>query len=1024
MTTLTVPHLALESSPLREQIRHATFRDIPVDQLRASYPLNKEQDLQARTDAARYIEIVRRSKSISADTLMQQYNLTKEEGVSLLCLAEALLRIPDNATRESLINDKLGGDRDWSALDATGVLANCATFGLLLVGRAIDLGANEAAGAFKKLVSHLGTKSARNALQMAMRFLGNQFVLGETIEKALSRGRRDDPDLLHSFDMLGEAALTWDDSTVYFDRYMQAIAAIGEHAAPLPEDGPGISIKLTAIEPRLEIFQFDRVKKRFQERLLQLAEAAAAKNIGLCIDAEEAHRLEIQLDSLSFLCQTLPNREWSGLGLAVQAYQKRSGDVVQWCADLAKTTGRRLMVRLVKGAYWDWEVKYAQEAGIEGFPVFTRKPMTDMNFLNSAKALFDASPHLYPCIATHNGGTAAQVAQIAGDRPFEFQRLFGMGEALHDALKKDGFRSRIYAPVGGHNHLLPYLVRRLLENGANSSFVNRARDQEINVNELAAPPVDQLNDSDASDHPAIQKAPAMYTDRTNSPGLALEDPIEIRHVLQQMRDVRWDVGNGQVVGHSPADTTDIVSRVSYLPESECQSRVDQLQQSRMDWSHAPAHERSTILLAAADLLVKRRATFLTVMAKEGGKTLIDAVSEHREAVDFLRYYASLAQTLAVPTTLPGPTGELNELSIAPRGVFACISPWNFPLAIFLGQVAAALSVGNAVIAKPAEETPLTAVLAIQLLHDAGVPKEALALALGDGRQGAALCASKSVSGVVFTGSSEVAQAIGRSLAARNGAILPFIAETGGLNFMIADSSALYEQVTRDAITGAFRSAGQRCSATRILAIQEDVASELIPMIQGAMEELTVGHPLDIATDVGPMISGDAASAMDAHLDSIASLGGSVLSQTTLPSGLPDGHYRPPTLVSLPTPTALKREVFAPVLHIVTFKRNDLPQLLHHINDLGYGLTLSLHTRIKATMRLVRAVCRTGNVYVNRNQIGAVVGTQPFGGEGLSGTGPKAGGPHYLHRFCTERTYTENLTASGGNPTLLALDDDG
>lgn len=980
------------------------------------------------------------------DAFMHEFDLSNSEGVVLMCLAEALLRIPDGATADKLIKDKIG-DADWSSHlgHSSSIFVNASTWALMLTGRVIKLdGTNQkqTSSLLKRLIAKSGEPVIRQAMVQAMRIMGRQFVLGRTIEEALQRGVASEArGYRYSFDMLGEAAHTATDADTYFRAYSHAIDVIGSASNGRGViAGPGISVKLSALHPRYQSTKRSRVLGELVERITDLSNRAAQAGIGLCIDAEEAARLEISLDVLEAVCAAPGLQDWQGLGLAVQAYQKRAFPLLDWLDDLGQRHKRRLMVRLVKGAYWDTEIKRAQVEGLEGYPVFTRKASTDVSYMACAKRLFQSPGSFYPQFATHNAHTAATVMELsAKSTDFEFQRLHGMGESLFDQLTHNDEKPipcRVYAPVGSHEDLLAYLVRRLLENGANSSFVNRIVDEKAPIDEIIADPIAQVANLTTKPHPGIPLPIDLYgEERRNSKGIDLFEPPTLERLVRDMEQASRDWRAVPVVGgalgggegrklFSPADRSIVVGSVVEATPDDVAKAVSVASAAAPDWDSLHASTRAASLDTAADLMEENSAELMSMCVYEAGKTIDDAVAEVREAVDFCRFYAHRARVdFAEPEFLLGPTGESNTISLHGRGVFAAISPWNFPLAIFMGQISAALAAGNTVIAKPAEQTPLIAARAVQILHQAGIPQDVLHFLPGDGPGvGAPLIADDRVSGVVFTGSVEVAQLINRTLAARSGPIVPLIAETGGQNAMIVDSTALPEQVIEDAVMSAFRSAGQRCSAMRIMFVQEDIAGPLIKMLAGAVEELRVGDPSNIETDVGPLIDGDALANLEAHarnMDRIATK----LCQATLSDECSAGTFFAPRAYKIDSLDMLEREVFGPVAHIITYGANKLDNVINAVNNSGYGLTLGIHTRVDASRRYIQERIRVGNAYVNRNMIGAVVGVQPFGGEGLSGTGPKAGGPRYLHRFATERTVSLNTTASGGNAALMSLSEE-
>ncbi len=989
------------------------------------------------------------------EAFMRQYDLGSEEGVLLMCVAEALLRIPDQDTADKLIRDKLG-DADWKKHmgESDSILVNASTWGLMLTGKLVqinDLTRADVSGAFKRLIGRVGEPVIRLAVRQAMKIMGHQFVMGRTIGEALTRSKKgDNAHYRYSFDMLGEGALTMKDAQRYLDAYRQAIHAIGKHFAAQRQQGggkdavfaaPSISIKLSALYPRYEHAKRARVMAELVPGVLELAQLAKSYGIGYTVDAEEADRLELSLDIIEATFSDPSLDGWEGYGLAVQAYQKRTPYTIDFLADLARRVGRRIPVRLVKGAYWDAEIKRAQVEGHPGYPVFTRKQNTDVSYLACAKRLFAHSDALYPMFATHNAQTIAAVRAIAGGRDYEHQKLHGMGDDLYaEVIPADrlGVPCRVYAPVGSHEDLLPYLVRRLLENGANSSFVNRITDEDVAIEDLIRDPVEAVSAFASIPHPKIPLPVDLLRsqnhNRKNSMGANLANDNDLRALADQLNTALkpWQaaplVPGAVIAGDAlavanPADHRQIVGHWKPADAATVEKALSNAAAAYPAWNRTPAASRATILEHAADLLEARMPEFMALCVKEAGKTLPDGVAEVREAVDFLRYYAGQARAqFGAPERLPGPTGESNELQLHGRGVFVCISPWNFPLAIFLGQVAAALAAGNSVIAKPAEQTNLVGHAAVKLLHEAGVPEAVVQFLPGDGATvGAALTRDPRVAGVAFTGSTETARAINRALAARDAAIGVLIAETGGQNAFIADSSSLPEAVVKDAISSAFISAGQRCSAARVLFVQDDIADKVMTMLAGAMAELKVGDPGLLSTDVGPVIDADALQILTDHAARMDREARAIAVAAT-DDATAHGSFFAPRAYELQSLTQLQREIFGPVLHVIRWKADQLDAVIDQINATGYGLTLGVHSRIDETIERIASRVAVGNVYVNRNQIGAVVGVQPFGGQGLSGTGPKAGGPHYLLRFATEKVVTVNTTAAGGNASLLTLGD--
>jgi RHH-type proline utilization regulon transcriptional repressor/proline dehydrogenase/delta 1-pyrroline-5-carboxylate dehydrogenase len=998
----------------------------------------RSRDAEARIDARarRLIEAIRARTGMlgGVEDFLHAYALSTKEGLALMVLAEALLRVPDAETADRLIEDKLQAG-DWARHDArsAGLLVSASAWTLGLTARVIHPGETPE-GIVESLIKRLGLPAVRVATRQAMRLLGSHFVLGQTIEEALARagGHRE---LLYSIDMLGEAARTGDDAGRYFGAYANAIAAIGKSAGneALPKR-PGISVKLSALHPRYEALSRGRVLKELTPKLLELARLAKSHEMNFTVDAEEADRLELSLDVIAAVLRDPSLRGWNGFGLAVQAYQKRAGAVIDWIAETAEALDRRLMVRLVKGAYWDTEIKRAQERGLADYPVFTRKAMTDLSYLDCVRKLLAARPRLYPQFATHNALTVACVVEdAAGTGGFEFQRLHGMGEALYESLLAElpDLTCRVYAPVGGYSDLLAYLVRRLLENGANSSFVSVAADPAVPIESILRRPQSWIADASHARHSHIPLPRDLFSPaRRNSAGVEFGERAAVEALLAEIRAAPPNVRatpliDGVVVaGRERALTSPIDGRSVGTVQEGDEAIVSSVLAAAVTafpvWNEKPVADRAAAIERAADLIEQHRGRLIALLQAEGGKTLDDCVSEVREAADYCRYYAGEARRALAPQPLPGPTGESNELRYRGRGVFVCISPWNFPLAIFTGQIASALAAGNCVVAKPAEQTPLIAYEAVKLMHLAGVPGTALHLVPGDGNIGAMLVADRRVAGVVFTGSTEVGRAINRALAAKDGPIPPLIAETGGINAMIVDATALPEQVTDDVITSAFRSAGQRCSALRLLCVQHDVCGRILDMIAGATRELKLGDPRDPATHVGPVIDTDAKDKLDRWITAAETRGAVLFRlQSNPPSG---GTYVPPAIIELDSARELKDEVFGPVLHVVRWRAGELDQLLDDIAANGTALTFGVHSRIGAVVARIIARLPHGNVYVNRNMIGAVVGSQPFGGSGLSGTGPKAGGPHYMNRFTREQVVTVNTAASGGNATLLSEDE--
>jgi RHH-type proline utilization regulon transcriptional repressor/proline dehydrogenase/delta 1-pyrroline-5-carboxylate dehydrogenase len=998
-------------SPLRQAITAATRRDerACVTSILPAATLPADLVEPVRATAELLITRLRASaKPGAVQSLVQEYALSSPEGVALMCLAEALLRIPDTATRDALIRDKIAqGDWRGHLGKDRPVFVNAASWGLLLTGKLV--GAEDEAGlgaSLTRLIARMGEPVIRRAVDAAMRMMGEQFVTGETIDEALKRAApREAKGFAFSYDMLGEAAMTAADADRYNAAYVEAIEAIGRASAGRGiHAGPGISIKLSALHPRYVRAQAGRVKAELLPRVKALCVLARGYDIGLNIDAEETDRLELSLDLLEALATDPDLAGWNGLGFVVQAYQKRCPFVIDWIVDLARRSGRRIMVRLVKGAYWDAEIKRAQVDGLADFPVYTQKVHTDLAYVACARKLLDARDVVFPQFATHNAQSLASVLHLAGPDfklgDYEFQCLHGMGEGLYDQVvgpDKLDRPCRVYAPVGTHETLLAYLVRRLLENGANSSFVNRINDPEVSIAELVTDPSAIVTASSdlGAPHPAVALPGKLFAERRNSAGLDLADETvlgALPAVLQASVGATWQAGvvqpdaaQGDAV-RNPADRRDVVGHVWSASAADARAAVSRALDAVAAWAQTPVAARAAMLERAATLLERQTMPLMGSIMREAGKTAANAVGEVREAVDFLRYYAVEARATLAHTR--------------PLGPVVCISPWNFPLAIFTGQIAAALVAGNPVLAKPAEETPLVAARMVAIFHEAGIPAEALQILVGDGAIGAALVEADGVAGVMFTGSTEVARIIQRTLAARTdaeGRSIPLIAETGGQNAMIVDSSALAEQVVADVVASAFDSAGQRCSALRVLFLQNDVADRTLAMLRGALAELAPGNPDRLSTDIGPVISAEARDTIEAHVAAMQAQGFPV-HRLPLPADCAEGTFVAPTIIELPGIDALGREVFGPILHVVRYQARDLQAVIAGINRTGYGLTFGLHTRLDETVARVTAAVEAGNLYVNRNTIGAVVGVQPFGGRGLSGTGPKAGGPLYLSRL--------------------------
>lgn len=1038
--------------PLRDAITRAYREDETrcIDSLLSNITLSDDALQRIQETAKQLVNEtrLRRKKQVGLDAFLHEYDLSSDEGIALMCMAEALLRIPDTETIDRLISDKIS-TADWQQHinQSDSMFVNAATWSLLLTGKVYAPTRNRNKSlnaALKRLFARMGSTLIRPMVLQGMKIIGKQFVMGRTIDEALERAKETEAQgYLYSYDMLGEAARTKADAENYFNSYQKAIDAIGHVSKHLnPMNGPGISIKLSALHPRYEFANREKVLEELVPRLLTLAEAAKSYNIGLTIDAEEADRLDLSLDVIEAVFCNPSLDGWEGFGLAVQSYQKRAFYVLDWLIDLAKRKQRRLMVRLIKGAYWDAEIKISQVMGFEGYPVFTRKNATDVSFIACAQKILANLDCFYPQFGTHNAYSVATILELAGkETSFEFQCLHGMGHPLYDQIVgKNHFNipCRIYAPVGSHKDLLGYLVRRLLENGANTSFINRIADENIPVENLVIHPTLRIANLTHKPHPHIPLPRNIYGDRLNSQGLDLSN-----HIIQQQLKSTMDKANMLVIESgpiingklitknaaqkksvlSPNDRNIVVGHVFKAESDDVTLALHHATSAKKQWANTPVEKRAVLLEKAAEIFEKKMPQLITLLCKEGGKHVNDCISEIRETIDYCRYYAKRARIDFTPQVLKGPTGEYDELSLHPRGVILCISPWNFPLAIFMGQIVAALAAGNAVIAKPAEQTPLIAAEGIRILLEAGIPPGVIQFLPGRGRIiGEQLIRDERIDGVMFTGSTETAKHIQQSLANRAGAIVPLIAETGGQNTMIVDSSALPEQVVQDVIQSAFNSAGQRCSALRVLFIQEDIATQVISMLQGAMAELVIGDPAFLVNDVGPVIDQDAYTMLEQHAKKMTDKA-KLIYEIKLPDNLPNGNYFAPRAFELKDLSLLQREVFGPILHVIRYKAHELDKVLDAIIKTGYGLTLGIHSRIDSTIEYITQHLPVGNMYVNRNMIGAVVGVQPFGGERLSGTGPKAGGPYYLPRLCVERALSINTTAAGGNATLVSLNEE-
>ena len=1012
-----------------DAIRNEIRANYLPDEAEALARLTKTADLSENDRMAisrRAADLVCAVRASSDPRLMEvflkAYGLSTKEGVALMCLAEALLRVPDTETMDDLIRDKIA-PHDWSAHSggSSSIFVNASTWGLMLTGKVLDEGEGGIEKTLRAMVRRLGEPVIRTAVAAAMREMGEQFVLGRTIAEALKRGRSmTSKGYLYSYDMLGEAARTEADALRYLKAYADAIASLkSSSVGPDIRRNPGISVKLSAIHPRYEVSQKETMLPVMAERLLSLALAAREARMGLNVDAEEADRLDLSLDVIERVLSDPRLADWNGFGIVVQAYGPRASFAIDWLYALAEKLDRKIMVRLVKGAYWDTEIKRAQTMGLAGYPVFTRKPNTDVSYIANARKLLSMTDRIYPQFATHNAHTVAAVLAMAPDRDcFEFQRLHGMGEALHETVRQaEGTRCRIYAPVGAHSDLLAYLVRRLLENGANSSFVHQIVDEEVKAEDIARDPFETIARQGSAANPAIPRPLDLFgAGRRNSRGWDITDTVTLAAIEKEWAALagpdRWTAGPLTRAAGSgqprkvlnPANPSDVVGTVREATAEQVPVAIAAAVEAQPAWAARPVAERAAMLDRAADLYEAHAVEFFALATREAGKTLADGVAEVREAVDFLRYYAAEA-------------GKA-EAGTEARGVIACISPWNFPLAIFTGQIAAALVTGNAVVAKPAEQTPLIAARAVALLREAGIPEDVIQLLPGDGPSvGAPLTADPRMAGVCFTGSTDVAKLIERQLAETAAPDAMLIAETGGLNAMIVDSTALPEQAVRDILASSFQSAGQRCSALRVLYVQKDVEKKVMEMLSGAMEELSIGDPWQISTDVGPVIDDEARQSINDYAKAMEEKG-RLVAKLAVPA---EGRFVAPQVLRVKGIGEMEREVFGPVLHVATFEADEIDQVISAINRKGYGLTFGLHTRIEDRVQHFVDGIHAGNIYVNRNQIGAVVGSQPFGGEGLSGTGPKAGGPHYLRRF-RKSAAAGGVPAAGAQVSAAALAD--
>lgn len=1004
-----------------------------VEDLLNDLDWDDQRRARVQTRARELVEKVRHKKRKvgELESFLQEYGLNTEEGLALMTLAEALLRIPDAHTANLLIKDKMVA-AEWLGKQSGSkdMLVKAAGFGLSLTRKTLDSAA-----------SRLGEPVIRKAMVEAIRMLGRQFVLGRTIDEGVKNAQAyHKKGYRLSYDMLGEGARTAEDAERYFNVYFESI----EHIAAKANGAavrPGMSVKLSALHPRYEFNQHEVCVPELTEKLLKLAQLAAKNNVSLTVDAEEVDRLELSLDIIGNVAADKSLNGWEGFGLAVQAYQKRAPKVIDAVASMAEKTGRKLQVRLVKGAYWDTEIKRAQVEGLSDYPLYTRKANTDLCYLTCAQKLLSRRDVFYPMFATHNAHTVASVMELAGnDRAgFEFQRLHGMGETLHDQILDDNLAEvSVYAPCGSHEDLLPYLVRRLLENGASTSFVHQILDERVPVEEVITDPVEAAREHETKRHAKIPLPKNIYGEgRINSKGMDLTEGDVILPLIEKIKsfdDHSFEAApliggkkhkNGEArTITNPSDTSQVVGQAWAADEKVIEQAFETAKQGFAVWNNTPAEDRAAALEKLGDLMEEHCEELMALCVREAGKTMNDAIAEVREAVDFCRYYAQRGRIVFSSDghVMPGPTGESNVLTLHGRGVFVCISPWNFPLAIFTGQVSAALMAGNAVIAKPATPTPLIAMRAVELMIEAGIPADAINLLPGSGRMGGEMVAHKDVAGVAFTGSTQVAWTINRALAAKDSVIVPLIAETGGQNAMIVDSSALAEQIIDDVLISAFGSAGQRCSAMRVLYVQDDVADHVIKMLKGAMAERRVGDPINLPTDIGPAIDEGSRETLENHRAWLDKNGTFIAAVPLDPALKEQGHFFAPVAYEIPSINELEQEVFGPVLHVCRYKAEDLDQVIEDINNTGFGLTLGVHSRVSSSVEHITSSADVGNAYVNRTMIGAVVGVQPFGGQGLSGTGPKAGGPHYLHAFATEKVVSIDTTRQGGNASLVTLEE--
>lgn len=1046
-----LPSQSMSVDGLKLSSHYLIDEDKYVAQLLELADLGQSQRQEIKKLAQKMVQNVRGQidKMDGVDAFMKEYDLSSKEGVLLMCLAEALLRIPDKATAEKLIKDKIL-DADWKSHlgKSESLFVNASTWGLMLTGKIIDVDL-EKRGLSKlmdKLINRTGEPVVRQGVYQAMKVMGRQFVMGRTIKEAIKRSaEKKHRDYRYSYDMLGEAALTREDAERYLKSYLRAVEAIAQaNKDKSIEDASSISIKLSALHPRYEIGNAAKVLKELVPAVLQIVDLASEHNVAVTVDAEEADRLELSLMVFKAVYARCPS-DYHGFGLVVQAYQKRALKVIDFLEELVDKYQRKIPLRLVKGAYWDTEIKRHQEAGLENYPVFTRKVNTDVSYLACAKKLLSLRDKFYPQFATHNANTVAAVHVMATDvagahQGYEFQRLHGMGQTLHQqTIDTDGLNvpCRVYAPVGSHEDLLPYLVRRLLENGANTSFVNRLTDLELDIDDITRDPIALAQSHETHKHPQIPLPKDIFQpERLNSEGINIDDVETLQNLEKDLAEIStqsfqahplipgYKGQSGAINVFSPADSENLVGTKIHANADDVELALANAEAAFTDWNQTQVIERAKMLETLADLMQKNQLQLIHLLRHEAGKSLPDIISEIKEAVDFCRYYAHHARNkISEPVKMPGPTGEANHLSYQGKGVFVCISPWNFPLAIYVGQIAAALVTGNTAVAKPAEQTSLIGFYVACLIHQAGVPQSVFQLVPGLGREiGNVLCQSSKVAGVVFTGSTQTASLINLNLASRkNAAIATLIAETGGQNCMIADSSALPEQLVKDVISSAFVSAGQRCSALRILYIQEDIADTVLKMLTGAMEEMSIEHPQHHYSDVGPLIDEKSLKKLNEHAEFMSEKG-QLIKKLEVPAHL-NGTYFAPHAYEIDSIKVLSEEVFGPFLHVIRYKATELDKVIADINSTGFGLTFGIHSRINKSIEEIVSKIQAGNCYINRTTIGAVVGVHPFGGMGLSGTGPKAGGPNYLDSFITEKTITNNIAAVGGNADLLEISED-